>query len=208
MGTTETHGWLLALNKAWCVLPAVSEAGGGGHWLLLKSLLSVVAVSLSSGGPAAAYQTLLRDKATLCFFFFFHCHKDRLLMRLQSPSSDLTLGLLCRVSARTAETLSVCSRFCNARTAQRDFETSSFFLGGLRFLRIYLKRQPASVMNEIFFDCLKCSFFPSCWRRNVNFFTASQIWALNIDEPALISYGVNLSPIKDVCWCFSFHFVQ
>lgn len=128
-------------------------------------------------------------------------------MRLQSPSSDLTLGLLCRVSARTAETLSVCSRFCNARTAQRDFETSFFWGGGLRFLRIYLKRQPASVMNEIFFDCLKCSFFPSCWRRNVNFFTASQIWALNIDEPALISYGVNLSPIKDVCWCFSFHFV-
>ena len=78
-------------------------------------------------GPAAAYQTLLWDKATLCYFFFFLCHKDGLLMRLQSPSSDLTLGLLCRVSACTAETLSVCARFCSARTAQRDFETSFFF---------------------------------------------------------------------------------
>lgn len=191
--------------------PVCPPGGLGGRWRWTLATFEVSAFSRRRvselGGPAAAYQTLLRDKATLCFFFFFHCHKDRLLMRLQSPSSDLTLGLLCRVSARTAETLSVCSRFCNARTAQRDFETSFFFWGGLRFLRIYLKRQPASVMNEIFFDCLKCSFFPSCWRRNVNFFTASQIWALNIDEPALISYGVNLSPIKDVCWCFSFHFV-
>lgn len=54
-------------------------------------------------GPAAAYQTLPKDKATLCFFFlFFRGHKDRLLMRLRSPSSDLTLGLLSRVSAHIA----------------------------------------------------------------------------------------------------------
>lgn len=80
-GATEMY-WLL--NKASSVFSVASEAGGGGHWLLLKDLLSVLAVSLSSGAPAAAYQTLPKNKATLCLFFFcffLRGRKDRLLMR-------------------------------------------------------------------------------------------------------------------------------
>lgn len=38
----------------------------------------------------------------------------------------------------------------------------------------------------------------------INFFVGSQIHLLNIDEQALISYGVSLSFIKDGCWCFIF----
>lgn len=85
----------------------------GYFWsLCFQSLLCLWA-------QGASLQHIKRCPTTklLCvFFFFFHGHKDRLLMRLQSRSSDLTLGLLSRVSARIAkkkrrETLSDCSRF-------------------------------------------------------------------------------------------------
>lgn len=112
----------------------VCPPGGlGGRWRWTLATFEVSAFSRRRvselGGPRCSISNAPPRQSYFVFFFFFHCHKDRLLMRLQSPSSDLTLGLLCRVSARTAETLSVCSRFCNARTAQRDFETSFFFLG-------------------------------------------------------------------------------
>lgn len=86
-------------NKA----PPVCRCVGRWRWTLLPSEVSAFSSQLSL---AAAYQTLPKDKDTLCFSLslsFFYGHKDRLLMRLQPLSSDLTLGLLSRVSAHIAK---------------------------------------------------------------------------------------------------------
>lgn len=122
---------LQGINLCWtgCHLcsSVFSEAGEGGPWLLFKCLLSVLAGSLSSGAPL---QNIKRCPQTKPLCELFHDHWDRLLMRVQSLSSDLTFGLLSRVSARIAEKReTVCSHFCNSSRAER--ETLCWLVGWL-----------------------------------------------------------------------------
>lgn len=118
--------------------------GFWGRWRWTLATFEVSAFShrcvCELRGPAAAYQTLPKDKATLCFVFF-HAHKDRLLIRLQSLSSDLASGLWSRVSANVAKKkrdfISLLS-FLQLKYSSEGFWNLPFC--DLRFLRIFLKR--------------------------------------------------------------------
>lgn len=118
-------------------------------------------------GPAAAYQTLHTDKATLCFF---HGHRDRLLMRLQSESSDLTLWLWSLVSphfVRKREML--CSRCCKELKGLlvvygfSEFETNTLMLSVTFTAPEKLWLFEDSKMCFSFLHVLKCIIFQNIY---------------------------------------------
>lgn len=78
---------------------AVVEAGGGGRRLLLKCLLSAVAVLPGSEAPGCSISNAALGQRH--FVFVSHGRRDRLLMRLRSLRSDLTLRLLSPISTFT-----------------------------------------------------------------------------------------------------------
>lgn len=149
-GATEMHWLLLVLNKASSVFFLVSEAGEGGHWLLLKSLLSVLAVSLSSGAPLQHIKRCPKTKL-LCGVFSSpqrQIANEAPVSKLRSVFRTLVSGF--STHCKKKETLSVCSHFCNSSVAQRDKGILKSLFAGSWFLRTYLKRQTASVLNLIF----------------------------------------------------------
>lgn len=98
-GATETHSSSNRtrhhLSLLWFQMQV--EVDSGYFWsLCFQSWLC-----LRAQGPRCSISNAAQRQSY--FVFFLHGHKDRLLMRLQSLSSDLTLGLLSRVSAHIAE---------------------------------------------------------------------------------------------------------